>query len=331
VDERKSIGDLGKCRFAGCDLQDVDFWNQDLRGSDFRKANLRGAVLGLADCREVDFRAANLSAAWMIGGKFLQADFSNAQFYEAVIRGADCRGAIFLGTDLTGVDFSFADIRNVDLSNAILERANLFRVQYDEKTVFPASFVIAPELRMEWKGAVKRESKYKSRCSLEDLTTLIPPPSTPRCAEGDWNEVEGQMGIHFPSDFKRLISAYGSGRILGGLQIFNPLTEDGRKSIAENLETLEVIREASQNLWPIHPEESGMLPWGHDWDGNIFCWLARGKPDAWPTGQLPRSADEPVSDDVNMTTFLFNYARNQYTGMLGCSEFKKSSYKFSPA
>jgi hypothetical protein len=75
---------------------------------------------------------------------------------------------------------------------------------------------------------------------------------------------------------------------------------------------------------------AGLLPWGQDSNGNYFCWLARGAPDDWPTGQLGRSAEEPESDDVNITTFLFNYARNQYPEMLGGLTFDESDYKFSP-
>jgi hypothetical protein len=330
VDEREAVGKLGKCHFRGCDLHGAYFGNQDLRGSDFREANLRGARFGGADCRDSVFRGANLSDAWLSGGKFLQADFSNASFRNATIRAADCRSAIFSGADLRGVDFSFADLRNVDLSNTVLDGSTLFRVKYDELTKFPPSFVAEPELRMEFKGAVKRESEYRSNCSLEELLTLIPPPPSPSFAEGDWDEAEAKMGIRFPSDFKQLINAYGSGELLSGLRIYNPLTEDGRKSITEDRETLEESREACEYLWPIHPEESGMLPWGHDSNGNFFCWLARGEPDNWPTAQLGHDADEPESDNVNITTFLINYARNQYPEMLGGLRFEESNYRFSP-
>lgn len=330
LDDREGIGMLGECQFGGCDLRDVDFTNQDLRGSDFRKANLQGASLSGSDCRDVKFCGANLSEACLSGAKFLQADFSDAMCKGAALNDADCRGAIFAGTDLSAADFTFADLRQVDLSQAILDGTKLFRIMYDEQTRFPPGFVIDPELRMEWKGAAKRLAGYKSVCTLEELLALIPAPRNPRNATGDWDAIEAQTGLRFPADFKRLIEAYGSGEMLGDLQIYNPLTTEGQKSIASELDSLEQIREALEFLWAIYPEESGMLPWGSDSNGNVFCWFAAGQPDDWETGQFGHGADEPDRDAVNITTFLVNYSRNQYPEMQGGLTFEKSDYKFLP-
>lgn len=328
-DERDAVGKLGKCLLSACDLRGVYFGNQDLRDSDFREANLQKAHFGGADCRDVDFRGADLSEAWMSGGRFLNADFGDALLRGARIRAADCRGAVFAGADAGGVDFSFADLRDVDLSSVRLNEADLFRIKYNEGTVFPAGFVVDPEKRMEWKGAVQREAEYSSNCTLEELLTLIPAPPTPVHAEGDWDEAEALLGIRFPADFKQLIAAYGSGKFFGELRIFNPLTDDGRQRIADELELLEELREGRGWLLAIHPEESGVLPWGFDSHGNWFCWLVQGEPDVWPTAQLDGDADEPESDDVNMTTFLCNYARNQYPEMLGGLRFEESQHRFS--
>jgi hypothetical protein len=264
------------------------------------------------------------------GGKFLQTDFSHADCRKAAFRAADCREAIFAGTDLSGADFSFADLRNVDLSSANLKGAAWMGSKYDELTKFPAGFVIGPKLRMEWKGAIPRQPEHRSAVSLPELLALIPAPKKPNSSSGNWEQVESELGIRFPADFKLFIQAYGSGRILTGLEIYNPLTSAGRKSIADDLEALQEMRESREYLWPIHPEKSGMLPWGNDWNGNIFCWLAKGRPDKWPTGQLGHGEEEPASDNVNITTFLFNYARNLYPEMQGGLTFEEADYNFSP-
>ena len=329
-DQMLIVGKLGQCQFAGCDLAKVSFSNQDLRGSDFRKANLKSAGFGGADCRQADFREANLGSAWLSGGKFLETDFSDADCRKAAFRAADCREAIFAGTDLSGADFSFADLRNVDLSSANLKGAALMCSKYDELTRFPPGFVIGPKLRMEWKGAIPRQPEHRSAVSLAELLALIPAPKNPDSASGNWEEAEAELGIRFPADFKLFIAAYGSGRILTGLELYNPLTSAGRKSIADDLDALQEKRESHEYLWPIHPEKSGMLPWGNDWNGNIFCWLAKGSPDQWPTGSLGHGEDEPVSDNVNVTTFLYNYARNQYPEMQGGQTFEEDDYTFEP-
>jgi hypothetical protein len=157
---------------------------------------------------------------------------------------------------------------------------------------------------------------------------LIPPPPNPVDATGDWGEVEARLGMRFPADFKQLIGAYGSGEMLGDLQLFNPLTVAGQKRIASELKTLDDLREGCGFLWPVYPEEDGMLPWGSDSNGNVFCWFAQGEPDDWATGQLGHGVDEPDRDGVDITTFLVNYARNQYPEMQGGLTFDESQYTF---
>jgi hypothetical protein len=73
-----------------------------------------------------------------------------------------------------------------------------------------------------------------------------------------------------------------------------------------------------------------MLPWGRDSNGNVFCWLTNGEPDDWPTAQLGHDGEEPENDEVNITTFLFNFARNQYPELQGGLTFEKSDYTFRP-
>ena len=329
-DDRTGVGKLGQCQFANCDLREVLFHNQDLRGSDFQQANLQAARMNGADCREAMFRGADLTGAFLSGGKFVQADFTDACCSNTAMRSADCRGAIFSGTDLSGADFGFGDIRQADLSTANLAGTDFFRAKYDEQTRFPAGFTIKSEWMMEWKGAVPREAGYTKHCSLEELLVLIPAPATPRETTGDWDEAATAIGTRFPSDFQSLIGKYGSGTILGDVEIYNPLIAADRKRIASDLDTLKQMREACEYLWQIHPEESGILPWGTDSNGNIFCWLTVGAPDEWPTALLGHGEDEPSSDAVNMTTFLYNFARNIYPEMQGGQTFSASNYKFEP-
>lgn len=329
-DDRIGIGKLGRCQFANCDLREALFHNQDLRGSDFRQANLQATRMGGADCREALFRGADLSGAFLSGGKFLQADFSDARCCNAAMRNADLRGAIFSRSNLSNVDFLFADLRHVDLSSANLAGANFFRARYNEQTRFPDNFTIDSAWRMTWKGAVPREPGYVKNCSLEELLALIPAPSTPCDTSGDWEEAATAIGTHFPSDFQSLIGKYGGGTILGGIDIYNPLTAEDREGIAGDLDTLEETREGCQYLWRIHPEESGILPWGRDSNGNIYCWLTIGEPDDWPTGLIGHGEDEPSSDQVNITTFLYNFARNMYPEMQGGLTFSESDYTFEP-
>jgi hypothetical protein len=166
--------------------------------------------------------------------------------------------------------------------------------------------------------------------AIKSLTTLIAPPEKPLEVEGNWQEAEKALGIEFPTDFRELIERYGTGEFdLQSLLVSNPLSEAGRKEIARGLWTLEQLRDALELTWSIHPERPGYLPWGKDSNGNIFCWWTQGEPDNWPIVQLGHNDEEhPQRAEVDITTFLVNYARNKYPQMQGGNKFKKSNYRF---
>src|SRR4051794_23736409 len=53
--------------------------------------------------------------------------------------------------------------------------------------------------------------------TVQELTGLIPPPTSPVDARGDWNSVESALGLKLPTDYKQIIEAYGTGRFFGWL------------------------------------------------------------------------------------------------------------------
>jgi hypothetical protein len=43
--------------------------------------------------------------------------------------------------------------------------------------------------------------------TIDDLVRLIPPPEAPVDATGDWEQVETDLGLELPSDFKMLMAS----------------------------------------------------------------------------------------------------------------------------
>jgi hypothetical protein len=166
--------------------------------------------------------------------------------------------------------------------------------------------------------------------AIKELIALVPPPNDPLNGDGDWGAADAEFGIHFPSDFRTMIRHYGTGEFgLGNLLISNPLTEAGRQEMQKNLWTLRVLRDACEIPLIIHPDRPGLLPWGRDGNGNIFCWLTQGKPAHWPIVQVGHNDENnPQQADVNITTFLVKYAHNQYPAMLGGLSFDQSQSRF---
>jgi hypothetical protein len=167
--------------------------------------------------------------------------------------------------------------------------------------------------------------------AIEDLTAVIAPPENPRDTTGDWGRAESGLGIRYPADFRALIRTYGTGEFLNGLLVYNPLNAWCAGEIPKQLKKLRTMRDAMELPIVIHPESPGLFLWGHDVNGNDFCWLTDGPPDRWPVVLLGHNyEDQPLRADEAVTTFLANYARNKHPEMSGGVRFTKSQRQFVP-
>jgi SUKH superfamily protein len=166
--------------------------------------------------------------------------------------------------------------------------------------------------------------------TIKTLMDVFPPPDKPLDADGDWALAEAELSVRFPTDFRELIRAYGTGEFrLRGLVVSNPLTEAGRKEIREKLWILGELRDALEIPLKIYPERPGLVPWGGDSNGNFFCWWTDGEPDDWPVVRVGHEEEEnPQAAEVNITTFLAGYAQNQFPEMQGGLSFDESHRRF---
>ncbi|MCA9070123.1 MAG: SMI1/KNR4 family protein [Planctomycetaceae bacterium] len=166
--------------------------------------------------------------------------------------------------------------------------------------------------------------------AIDDLTSFIPPPSSPIQTSGDWSVAEQDLGVVFPSDFKDLIQTYGTGEFFGNLGIENPLREWGRDGIRDRLERYRELREACEWSFPLFPESPGLLPWGSDDNGHLYCWWTEGQPDDWSIVQLFHGYEEDPLEIVPgpITQFLIDFVSNKYPNMLGGNERSSEHHKF---
>jgi hypothetical protein len=144
---------------------------------------------------------------------------------------------------------------------------------------------------------------------LKELVAVVAPPQAPHDTEGHWASAAYLYGTEFPTDFRGLITKYGSGRFFRGhLDVFNPLTLAGHASLKA------VLRMCAG--WPlpldVHPASPGLLPWGRDENGNTYCWLTKGKPDRWPVVYLHHGSEsEPRKFPMDVTGFLARLCANE--------------------
>tara|TARA_R110002167_G_scaffold342940_1_gene551806 strand:- start:2041 stop:2580 length:540 start_codon:yes stop_codon:yes gene_type:complete len=119
---------------------------------------------------------------------------------------------------------------------------------------------------------------------LKLLTELVPPPDAPVCTDSDWQEVEKNLGVELPGDYKDFVSIYGSGSLQSFIHIVN--YSDSRLSSAELISVifsqLESYQEAGKcEEFKAFPAEGGLLPFASTDDGNYLFWKTEGKPPQW--------------------------------------------------
>jgi hypothetical protein len=154
---------------------------------------------------------------------------------------------------------------------------------------------------------------------ITQLLTLIPPPAAPVDNEGNWRATEIVVGTDYPGDFRELITRYGTGAFFQGhLTVFNPLTVGGLAFIKQAERNLRRYREGPYPLpLPVHPEAPGLLPWGHDENGNDYCWLTKGKPEKWPVVYVGHGhASHPLQFQTDITGFLVGYATDRLEALV---------------
>lgn len=98
--------------------------------------------------------------------------------------------------------------------------------------------------------------------SINDLTSLIPPPAQPRNVPTDvhWSRVEAGRGVRLPVDYKEFLSTYGEGRVGEFVDIFVP---EARKEWHDLRTALEQERQVfAERRYPLR----------YDLDGEVDSW-----------------------------------------------------------
>jgi hypothetical protein len=141
---------------------------------------------------------------------------------------------------------------------------------------------------------------------------MISPPRTPAEVKSteDWKVVEAGLGLTLPSDYREFVFTYGSGLFAQFYRVYNPFSASKYISLPQSITRVcdglrEFKREfPSQVPYPIHPESTGILPWGNDENGNDYYWLTRGGPDDWRVITDEVRGEGFREYDCTMTEFL---------------------------
>ncbi|MFI2734969.1 SMI1/KNR4 family protein [Streptomyces sp. NPDC018711] len=152
---------------------------------------------------------------------------------------------------------------------------------------------------------------------LDTLTALVPPPAEPYLGEQSWEWLYERLGTRLPTEYVRLMEAYGGGAWCQWLRFSTPLGT-GHYDLAG---TEEWYGEAYRGLRADHPqyhplavwpELGGFLPFADSIDGDQLCWLTEGDtPDDWPLIVVPRHADQGPPLTGTLTATLLAWLRGE--------------------
>jgi hypothetical protein len=152
--------------------------------------------------------------------------------------------------------------------------------------------------------------------SVADIIDLIRPPATPQQVGTltEWKNVERELGVLYPSDFREFIFVYGTG-LLG--RFYSVWNRFGGTDFVEHVRLICKYERESQLEFPeyfphpIYPESPGFLPWGSDDNGNYYGWLTHGPPDKWPVLSNEVRGEHYRLHGCTMTQYLAGVFRGQ--------------------
>ena len=131
--------------------------------------------------------------------------------------------------------------------------------------------------------------------SIEELRSIVPPPREPVFigSATAWKEVEDELGLTLPDDYKQLVTIYGLGCFGGFVWPLNPFVPrfhaaslfrlEAGINLMKLLDTARLDDPGSFPSLPAYPSLNGLLPWGAEDTGGLQGWLTNGNPNKWDT------------------------------------------------
>lgn len=158
-----------------------------------------------------------------------------------------------------------------------------------------------------------------------------PAPFDPPVAS-EWRRIERELGTSLPSDYKRFIKVYGSGKVNDFLSILNPFSDHPRIDLVRGSKELGDVYRHLRDVCleeypcPVFPEKDGLLAFAGSDNGDTAFWVTSGAPDQWTIRVLasrdPECWDFPGGLDRFLVAVLTEEAR--------CTVFPKDLCNRSP-
>lgn len=170
-----------------------------------------------------------------------------------------------------------------------------------------------------------------------EIAARLSQPSSPKeTGQLDWDIIERDFGIEFPTGYKQFVSAYGTGSIGAFLWTFNPSSEN--RSL--NGEAIRYFQSSYEELKqdfpadytrPAFPSENSFLPWAVTDNGDTLVWIVDSGPaDGWRVGIMGSDQVEEEISEFDFIEFVVHLLDNKITSDILPQQFLHMDKLFQP-
>ena len=161
--------------------------------------------------------------------------------------------------------------------------------------------------------------------TIDGLVDILPRPETPLevPTDSDWDRCRSELTV-LPSDYRELLSLYGTGVIDDFLWIYNPAAANEHVNLVSKARIVVAALGESASRFPskftmkMFPETGGYLPFAGTDNGDSIFWVTHGSdPNRWPIAVMGPRSPEVVQFDLSLVPFLVRLLRRE----LHCSIF----------
>jgi len=148
---------------------------------------------------------------------------------------------------------------------------------------------------------------------IERLEAIVPPPAAPHevpSAE-EWAAYEEQLGAALPTDYRALITRYGTCGFDQFIWIFSPKAANQYFNLfGQGFAMLRGTREIRDQFggeavpYRLFPELGGLLTLGYTANGDMLFWKTLGSADRWTIVVNGTRSDDYEEFRMNLVTFL---------------------------
>ena len=174
--------------------------------------------------------------------------------------------------------------------------------------------------------------------TIDALAVLIPPPDEPceRPDLRDWAQLEAELGLTFPDDFKQFLWLYGSGKIDDFLWVLNPASANENLHLLTQLarftEAMTEVQSYGEIVpYKLFPEHGYILPFALTDNGDVMFWITAPHEGPWRVGIGAARESAWEEWDMPMTNLLSKILSSDIETPLFPSSFPSKPAGFSPS